>query len=660
MVRCARWLRGLAGIGLLAGLAGAAPAAAADALSPHQRELLLAQLEDLQARLAAESSPAALAEQAVAVELRAGAETRGWAGAVLERSPVRLRGQAELVLRRLANAARRGLIARPPWRLRSLAGTGRPIALDISLWRLRPEPFDDAAADRALIDLRDNLLWHERGRGQVDGRLALLDALARFETVRLDEARRRGPRLTLQARALDAAARRAYVELVAERVAALARPPELEAAVAAPPPLPAPQPDAPAGLALFDCPLADAVLLAGSLARAELLLLAEPGRRLSGRQPGADAAARLAAVIAASGLDQARFGAVRLLGHGLGERPPPLVEQPGRAVELVLKQQPPAAAWRLLDGALEPGLLVAGDPRRRLSAVLRRRAAGQVARLLAWVQGLRGHGDDALLLLLPADRDPPAPDPRAVLERVGLRTRAAPLAELVAGLIGRERVQRCGPAAAPVELRVAGVAGGRLLAGLLAAAGRELALDDAGARLHPPAAADCDAPQPSAEPAAPRLAAVLTSAQGNRALVGGPGGWRWLAAGDALDAGRRVLAVTAGELLAGQGLHATRLALAGPSRRRRPERAAAQPGPTRQGLSDLRLAATALVPGSPALALVEDRRGHVHRLAVGNAVGRRCGRVTAVLDGAVEITLGCPRGPEPPEVVLRAAAPEAP
>ncbi len=660
MVCCRRWLRALYGIGLLAGLAGTAQPVAAAALSQHQRELLLAQLEDLQARLAAAAGPAALADQAVAVELLENAETRSWAGAVLERAPVRLRGQAELVLRWLAAAERRGIIARPPWRLRSLAGPGRPIALEISLWRLRPEPFDAQAADRALMDLRDNLLWHERGRGQVDGRLALLDALARFETVRLEEARRRGPRLKLRARALDAAAGRAYSELVAERVAALARPPELDSAVAAPPPAPAPQPDAPAGLALFDCPLAEALLLAASLARAELILLAEPGRRLSGRHPGADAAARLDSVIAASGLDQARFGAVRLLGRGLGERPGPLVERPGRAVELALRRRPPAAAWRLLDGALEPGLLVAGEPRRRLSAVLRRRAAGQVARLLAWVQGLRGHGDDALLVLLPAGRAAPAPDARALPQRVSLRARAAPLAGLVAGLVGREQVQRCGPAAEPVDLRVASVAGGRLLAGLLAAAGRELTLDGERARLHPPGRADCTAPAAPAGPAEPRLAAVLTSAQGNRALVGGPGGWRWLAAGDALDSERRVLAVTAGELLAGQGLRASRLTLAGAGRRQRPERAAARPGPTRQSLSDLRLVATALVPGSPALALVEDRRGHVHRLAVGNAVGRRCGRVSAVLAGAVEIALGCPREPEPAAVVLRATAPETP
>ena len=78
------------------------------------------------------------------------------------------------------------------------------------------------------------------------------------------------------------------------------------------------------------------------------------------------------------------------------------------------------------------------------------------------------------------------------------------------------------------------------------------------------------------------------------------------------------------------------------------------------GLIVARLAPEVKGSGSPALALVEDRRGHVHRLAVGNAVGRRCGRVSAVLAGAVEIALGCPRPPEPAAVVLRATAPQTP
>ena len=123
MVCCGRWLRALYGIGLLAGLAGAAPPAAAEALSRHQRELLLAQLEDLQARLAAAAGPAALADQAVAVELLKDAEARGWAGAVLERAPVRLRGQAGVT-----------------WGQRWVAGPGRRSALRVSLWRLRPDP----------------------------------------------------------------------------------------------------------------------------------------------------------------------------------------------------------------------------------------------------------------------------------------------------------------------------------------------------------------------------------------------------------------------------------------------------------------------------------------------------------------------------------------
>ncbi len=629
-------------------------------LSPHERELLLAQIENLHRSLAARNGPEELGLAGVRVEIRPEeVQSRRLAGCDLVRTPVRLRGQAGAVLGWLSEARRRGLACKSPLSAGAGEGPGRPVDLRVILWHLAPGPFDARAGDRELKKLRDDLLWLQRQLGDVSGLLALLDVLLDTEGVRLQQARWKGGRLEITAQAVDEAARKAFGEAVDARLDRLSRRPVKTGQVR----VMGVQDRklAPSGLHMSGLAAADALLVAASLARAEILLIDRNLPRLDGHEDPPDADALLERLAARLPLQKGRFGAVLVRAEALAPGPPdadPIAEAP---VDLVLRRAPPSAAWRLVASATRTGLLAPRAPKVELTAVLRRRSARQVASMLAWAQGLAIHGDRKLALLLPTGTDPPEPDPGAKGDPISLYAQSAPLAELIAGMTGLPRILDCAPIPATVDLRVRGVSAQRLLSGLLLANGRklvkrevigfllpeseEISLDDAISACPKDEIIERDRPGDD------RLAAVIEDQQSLMALVADGGRWRWVSPGDELGDGRRVLRIRPDRLeLQGPGGRTDQLGF-GPA----PDQSAApssRPGPTRQGLSDMRLAATALMSGSRPKAVLEDRQGHAHLVGSGDGVGRRCGRIEAVLPGRLLIRLGCPRDHEPERVTM--------
>jgi len=634
--------------GLAQGLAPASPRA----------ELLEAEVDGLLQRLAAATArpvkPPAPDLQETLEPRRTG---KPFAGLALEESDLRLQGAPPAVLRRLLLLARARQALGPPLEVEL---DGPTLRLEVRLFALPPGARPAAGAPEAeLARLRDNLVWLER-RAQGARRLAVLvGSLVDSEGVRLEKARlaRRG--LRVEGWALGPAAREGYARLLTRRCKALPHPPALELeglrVLAWAPAQPA------AALQLSGAPLLDVLAwLAPAGGEEYLAVEAVPPVRLSLDLAPPLRGGWLPALFARAGVAaEARDGVWLVPPPGRSASRP--ASGSARPLDLACLRAPAREVLRMVLGAPHRALVLGPAGARPLGAWLARRPTGRVAALTLDLLGLEAREAPGLTEVA-APGGPPAEAP-ALAGPVELTAVQAPAAALVAGLLGQAGLVACPPPAEPLPQSFSAhdVDAQALVRALLGALQYRLEADPRGPRLVPragPAAdpAEC-APGPApAGPTQARLAGLLgRPGQERLALVQEGAELRWLGAGAQLRDGRRIEAVGRRDLrLVGEDGQRERL-----QPEAAPGLAAARTGAsqTRHPLSRLRLVGTLRRPGQPAEALLLAPDGTTFRVRAGAPLGTRCGQVSAVRPGELEVRLGCALDEEPRALVLGLEAP---
>lgn len=640
-------VRGLASLALLLFplLAGAG-----EKLDTHERELLLARLEDLAGRLAAAQDdrlPDRLGSRQGRLEVELEPQRgRTLAGVVLERTAVTLKGRPELVLVWLGKIPDSRSALTPPCSLRALE---QGFELQLAAWRVRGQRPDPQAPDDELIKLRENLEWFEKRRESLAGYVALLQPLLDAEAVLVSAARLRQDTLTITAQACDRAAREAFTQELARRAAQFSKSTRLDLRGLTVRPE---KPVSGAGLHARDLDPADALLLCCRADQAQVIAAWNPGPPLSAHvAPGEGAGPAgplLDPLLERLELPARRLGALVVASDRLRGKPPDAGMLPQRPISLQFGKVSPQNLFILLSKASRVGVIPPASGQ-ALTVLVRDLPLRNLASAALWALGLVPAGDNKLMAMLPPGREVPAVA-RGEADRVELSAADAPMSRLVDALAGRPGVIACREDP-PLTLRVRDVAGNRLLALLLAGQGQTLRRSG-GKTLMLPAGADPGACRTKPEiQAADRLYAVLRGKKKSVALLNDGGRLRWVAEGESLGDGREL-----------RRIRSSRAVLRGPGGRLislvpHPEPDCAGAGcaprfdPTGTPLARFRLAGTA-ESGKRAAAALVDAGGQVHIMHVGQLLGRRCGRITRIAPGRIEVEMECGQEYDPRAVWL--------
>ncbi len=619
-------------------------------LTPRERELLLARVEDLADRMAAAPDyrlPGELESRYARLDIELRPEPgQTLAGMSLQRTRVALKGEPGLVLAWLNQLRGSRIALTPPYSLRALKAG---FELRLSAWRVQGQRPDPRAPDDDLNGLRENLEWFEKRLEALSAYIAFLQPLLDAEAVLVSAARLEQNEISLTARACDRPAREAFIQELARRAAQISKSIrldwkglEVQPAKAA----------SGSGLHARDLDPDDAILLACQVDAAQVIAAWKPTSPLSGHiaaATGAPKGALLNPILKELGLPAKRLKNVLVASARLSGQPPRVKMFPGRPITLEFSRISPQNLFILLSEASRVGVIPPASGQ-TLTIRVRDLPVKTLVSGALWALGLVPVGDDKLMACLPAGRQAGLPKGVQIPGPAGggaglldLSASDAPMSQLVDALSGRPGVTACGQDPL-LTLRVRDVDGDRLLAFLLA--GRERTLKRSGGKLLMLARDAHVDPQDcrtsTKAPAADRLYAVLQGNQASLALLKDGGRLRWLAEGESLQDGRELRRIsTSRAVLRDAG---GKLASLFP----RPEPGCTGAGcplrfdPTAIPLCRLRLAGTVVI-GKQAAGALLDGEGNLYLVRVGHPVGRRCGRVARILPGKIQVELGCGR-----------------
>jgi hypothetical protein len=627
-------------------------ARADDQLTAHQRELLLARLEDLAGRLSAKPDDRVpggfeIRNQRLRARLQA-EQGRSLGGVTLEKTAVSLQGRPELVLAWLDKIRDSRIALTPPCHLRA---EGEGVAVRLIAWRVRGDRPDPQATNQDLLKLKENLEWFEKQRSKLSGYINFFRPILDVEAVQVRAARLEKGVITIDAKACDRAAREAFIKELALRAADLSKSIRLDWRGMNIYPAEKVQGE---GLFMRDLDPADALLLACEAERAQVIAAIERVRPLSGRIPGKPSGL-LAQLLPSLGLSHQKAGGVVVAADGLEGGPPGTEMLPERPVTLQFRKVTPENLFVLLSEVSRVGVVPPASGL-TLTVLVREITVRDLAAFVLWALGLVPNGDGKIMAALPPGSNPAIK--RGEPGGLDLSAAEAPLSLLVDALAGRVGVVACGEDP-PLTMRVRDASKKNLLELLLA--GRGMSLKKSGGKTYlVPKGAGVDpakCPGKTKAATADRLYAVVKDGEKSLALVNDSGRLRWVAEGEGLQDGREM-----------RRIKTSRAVLRGPDRKltslfpkvgpdcggfHRPGSPQGPPtgcrhrlDPTARALSGFRLAGTVITKKRAAAALV-DEDGQVFVVRKGHLLGRRCGRVTGVEAGRITVEMGCGQGWDP-------------
>ncbi|HUU02726.1 MAG TPA: pilus assembly protein PilP [Myxococcota bacterium] len=532
--------------------------------------------------------------------------------------------------------------------------------MTVILWSLETSARETILNEASKTDLdwlAGNLAWLERQRANSRPLLDLLSLLLDAETVDLRRISLRARNLVVSGLACDSGSMKHFSALLQKRASRLAHPPAIDierlkvpTAVTA---------GTGTGIDMQDLDPLSAVLSVAGLGHANVIVAGTAGSAgapLSGHMDGADVDGLLTALFERMRLVHRKVGAVTVAAAKLSREPPAAAMFSDRAIDVFFPDASPAEVLSLLADVSRVGLL---PPRsqNRLALAVRGQVARTLASLILWALDLTPRGDRTLAVVLPADA--PALD-KDQGEAVSLWAGEAPLGEIVAELAGIERLTDCSPQTSGLSAHLKDVPRKRLLSGLLASRGLGLSRHGSLATIESPSGKyDSSACRKTGRCGTgdTRLYAIMQRSGHYRALLSDAGRSRWFSEGDRLSDGRLVRRIRAGRVLlkketGSNETLAPALAMpegCGPRGCERKKAATDFP------LARLRLAGTVRL-GKRRAALLADPHGNVHLVREGGLLGRRCGSISRVLPGSIEVTLGCPTAVDPPRAKLSLSA----
>lgn len=614
--------------------------AAGEDLSAHQRELLLARLEDLAGRLAAKPDDQVpggfeVRSERLQAELKA-EQGRRLGGVTLEKTAVTLKGGSSMVLAWLDKIRDSRIALTPPYWLRA---TGDGFELRLTAWRVQGDRPDPGAASDDLLKLKENLEWFEKRREKLPGYIAFFKPILDVEAVNVAAAKLEKGIITIDAQACDKAAREAFIKELALRAAGLSKNIRLDWKGLTVNPAKAVKGR---GLHMRDLDPADALLLASEVERAQVIAAIEKAEPLTGRIP--DKGGLLAQVLKKLALSNKKRGAVVVAAEGLSGKPTGAEMFPKRPLTLQFRKVTPQNLFVLLSEVSRVGVV---PPASDLTLTILVKSApirDLVANVL-WTLGLHPNGDEKIFTALPPDTAPAIR--KGEPGGLDLSAAEAPLSLLVDALAGRPGVIACGEDPL-LTLRVRDASKHNLLELMLI--GRGMAMQKSGGKTYlVPEGAGVDPKKcvtKAKKETADRLYAVIKDKEKSLALVNDSGRLRWVKEGEKLKDGREV-----------RRIKTSRVVLRGGDRKLTSLFPDAQPDcppagclhrhdPTAKALSRFRLAGTAITKKRAAAALV-DEDGRVYLVRKGHLLGRRCGRISKLEAGRIKVEMGCAQKYDP-------------
>jgi len=615
--------------------------AEADDLSAHQRELLLARLEDLTGRLAARPDdlvPGGFEMRGRSLKARLTAEPgHSLAGVALEKTAVILEGESDMVLAWLDKLRDSRIALTPPYHLRA---TREGFSVRLVAWRVRGDRPDPEAGEKDLKKLLGNLEWFETQRSKVPGYIEFLWPILDVEAVEIKTVKLDQGVISMDALACDQAAREAFIKELALRAADVSKSIRLDWKGLKVHPAERVEGR---GLFMRDLDPADALLLACEAEEAQVIAALETSRPQNGRIPP-EKTGLLAQMLSRLGLAYKRLGAVVVAAGGLSGRPPGAEMLPERPITLQFRKVTPQNLFILLSEVSRVGVIPPASGL-TLTVLVRDMPIRNLAATVLWTLGLVPNGDRRVMAALPPDAAPAIR--KGEPGGLDLSAAGAPLSLLVDALAGRPGVIACGDDPR-ITMRVRDVSEKNLLELLLA--GRGMSLKKSGSKTYlVPKDTRLDPGKCTEKPGvatADRLYAVVKDQKKSLALVNDSGRLRWVARGDKLGDGREV-----------RRIRTSRAVLRGADRKLINLFPDAQPDcvaggclhrldPTARALSRFRLGGTVITEGRAAAALVDDSE-QVYVVRKGHLLGRRCGRVTAVEAGRIRVEMGCAQKYDP-------------
>ena len=449
--------------------------AEADNLTAHQRELLLARLEDLAGRLSAKPDDAVpggfeIRNQSLKAILKAEQE-RSLGGVTLEKTAVTLKGGPDLITAWLDRIRDSRIALTPPFRL-SAESEGFTIRLVV--WRVQGDRPDPKATNEDLLKLEENLEWFEKQRSKLEGYLAFFRPILDVEAVQVRAARLEKGVITIDARACDQAARETFIKELALRAADLSKSIRLDwkglkvrrfEKVEG------------GGLLMRVLDPADALLLASEVERAQVIAVRNEGPALTGHILG-NKSGLLAPLLGRLALPSRKLGGVVVAAAGLSGKPPDAEMLPDRPITLQFRKVTPANLFVLLSEVSRVGVIPPASDK-ILTVLVKDMPIRDLAATVLWTLGLVPNGDGKLMAALPPDSSPVTRKGEAGW--LDLSAAEAPLSLLVDALAGRPGVTACGEDPL-LTLRVRDVSDKNLLSLLLA--GRGMILKRSGGKTY--------------------------------------------------------------------------------------------------------------------------------------------------------------------------------
>ena len=412
--------------------------AGAGELDAHQRELLLARLEDMAGRLAAKADdvvPGGFERRNQVLKAMLQAEQgRRVGGVTLEKTAVILKGEPDLVLAWLDKLRDSRIALTPPFHLRA---EGEAFAVRLIAWRVQGERPDPNASDEVLKKLLENLKWFEKQRSKLLGYIGFLRPILDVEAVCVKTAKLEQGVITVDAEACDRAAKDAFIKELALRAADLSKSIRLDWEGLKVHPA---GKEKGRGMFMRNLDPADALLLASDVERAQVVAALKKGRPLNGRileKKGG----LLAQVLRKLGLPNKRSGMVTVAADGLSGKPTGADVFPARPITLQFRKITPANLFVLLSEVSRVGVVPPASDR-MLTILVRGIPVRKLVATVLWTLGLHPNGDGKVFTALPPDVAP------AILKGepggLDLSAAEAPLSLLVDALSGLPGVIACG------------------------------------------------------------------------------------------------------------------------------------------------------------------------------------------------------------------------
>jgi hypothetical protein len=628
-------------------------AAAADKteLSPHQRSLLLAQLEDLLNRMGLPAMPKIEVQAdppGLTLDVSPGiAQKKDLAGVIIVRLPTTLSGRPAVVLDWLKTMVASGWAITPPLKIQISPSR---VTLECVLWAAiagqKLSQLDRRAANLVLSKLKDNLLWLEKQLGNSKPLIDVIDVFVDSETVNVTSLSLAKDVLRFSATPTTKESWQHFYDLLNQRRNKMEVKPKLQVDKKS---IPQPAQDSErAGLNMNNLNSSDAVRLAAQLLGLNIITALKEDRPLKGFIQAEDKTVLLNSLFKKLSLNHHKIGAITIASAGLSKKPAELTSFANRPVDLFFHNSSPEPLFTLLADMSRINLVPPPMTDLKLTTMLRNQPVRLVTALIAWALQLTPIEQDGLVTFLPAGARAPELGKNDQM-KVSLAADFAPLAEIIAELTGLKKISGCLETAGPVSLHARQASAKNISAMLLASRKLKLFGSDAKHMLVPQSLPEqslsnlkCTQRKPTAGKLA--LSAIIKRDKTYKALVRDKSGFRWLKKGDTLEDGSQLRAIRQNRVVLKTKSGKIDSLILG--------KAAIKDNSTRPGgttdipLAHLRLAATLRIENKSGAILVGPE-GKSFLVRPGHLVGRRCAKVTKITSGAVEFSLGCPARNDP-------------